>query len=154
MITSEYGRYFHIFKHENNIFNLLQSVELESVLSRKHSITNDYQNIVAYDFVNSTYKVYIYSYNSNSDSFDEPADKDIFTTSNYINYASLSQDKKYLIVSTNVNILVYKNPLIEVNLIQVISFFSSFHQISTNNKFLVFIEGYEILTFLNADFTD
>ena len=134
MIVCESGTRFEVFAFNfgTNQFQSLLNITYQSSFWRKHSITDDHEHIVAYDRVSGIFKIVIYTFNQTSLQFDPPATYDNFTTTEFVRYASLSEDKTYLGISTSESLKVYKYPLLNGNssLVNQINGASYYHQFS------------------------
>ena len=111
--VSSYNSFFVYTRETGNVtFSLSQTITLQTSRTWKPSITKDHMHIVVGDQINSTNYVQIYTYNPITYQFDPPADPTLISTNTEpINYASLSEDKNYLAVSTGSAMYLYSSPL-------------------------------------------
>ena len=136
-------------------FSLNQTITLQTSYTWKPSLTLDHMHIVVGDQISSIYYVQIYSYNTATHQFDPPADPTfISTNSEIVIYASLSEDKKYLAVSTTDAMYLYSSPLSSSPVLEqtLSSEFSDSHKFSKDGKYLIYSVNDNIEIAINCDY--
>ena len=115
-------------------------------------MTRDHMYIVVPDQISSSYYALIYTYNTTTYQFDPPANPTRFSTASYlINYASLSEDKNYLAVSSNAGMYLYGSPLSSPTFVQS-SQSSTYHKFSKDGKYLILAANRNIEIIINCDY--
>lgn len=149
-VTSDYTFMIASFQAKNEIrvytrgsgtitFSHNQTITLQTSESWRPSITNDHLQIVVGDKISSIYYVQIYTYNPISEQFDAPTDPTLIQMPASIRLASLSEDKKYLAVSTSSGIFLYTSPLSSSPVLEqtLSSSQSKYHRFSKDGKYLI-----------------
>ena len=82
--------------NESEQYDHQQRLSFTQLIHKRASINSDHQYLVINDQVAylSDYRIYIYTFNSSTQQFDEPANKEKFKFSSSAGYGSLSSDKK------------------------------------------------------------
>ena len=109
-------------------------------------LSSDHQHIVVGDRISSAYYVQIYTFNNGTKKFDPPSNSTLIPISGFIYFASLSEDKKYLAVSSISGVYLYSNPLSLNPILEqtIITETSERHKFSKNGKYLIFSENQNI----------
>ena len=147
---------FFVFARETGStkFSLNQTITPQSY-SWKPSITKDHMHIVVGDQISSIYYVQIYTYNAATYQFDPPADPTLISTNTkFIKYASLSEDKNYLAVSTTSAMYLYSSPLSSSPILEqtLATLNSDSHKFSKDGKYLIYSANNNIEIVINCDY--
>ena len=150
LVVSIISTDFFIYRYASNTYTLNQTSSFSVSFERRSKITNDGQHIVTLaKSSSSAYYAYIYYFNNVTDKFSY-AGSGVFESS-LIYLASLSEDKKYLAVSTASRTKIYSTPFSGITLEQTISDSSRRHAWSADGKYLIFAKQHEAYVYVNCN---